>query len=341
MAKHNSHVIALLFMVAMSSIVVGAYNILLGAYYGLESNNLPTPWKVMQLCEKYNIRRIRIDEPNLDVIESFRGTNIEVSFGVSNGLITNMATNHTAVEEWFANYIAPFIDDLTINYIVVGDKAVPGLDNSILPVMKSLQDLLNRRFLGQVKITTLVGLSALGVKAPPSSGAFDPNVFENMRGILQFLWGQGSPLMLSLNPYEAYAYNNISLGYATFTPQLEQNPPIRIDGNLSYNNLFDEVVDAFYAAIDKASVGHVAIAIGETGWPTNGGNDGASPKLAATYNINFKNHISSGKGTPMKPNIYIEGFIKSLFNENEKPEGESRFYGMFNVDSTPIYSPVF
>ncbi|KAE8653448.1 hypothetical protein Csa_007061 [Cucumis sativus] len=100
------------------------------------------------------------------------------------------------------------------------------------------------------------------------------------------------------------------------------------------------MVDAFHAAIDKACVGDVAIAIGETGWPTNG-NYGAGPSLALTYNLNFKNHITSGKGTPMKPNIYIEGFIRSLFNENEKPEGESQFYGMFHVDSTPIYPSVF
>ena len=105
MAKHNSHVIALLFMVAMSSIVVGGYTILLGAYYGSEANNLPPPWKVVQLCQEYNIRRIRFNEPNLNIIEEFRGTDIEVSFSVPGELITNMATNHTAVEEWFVNYI--------------------------------------------------------------------------------------------------------------------------------------------------------------------------------------------------------------------------------------------
>lgn len=344
MAKHNFHAIALLFMVAMSSIVVRGNNILVGAYYGSEGNNLPPPWKVVQLCEKYNIRRIRLNEPNLDILEQFRGTNIEVSFSVPGELISNQATNHTAVEEWFVKYVVPFIGEFTINYIVVGDKVIPGLDDNILPVMRSLQDLLNSRYLGQVKITTMVGLTALGVQSPPSSGAFDPNVLENMKGILKFLWGQGSPLMLSLYPYDAYAYtgytNNISLGYATFTSQTEQNPPIRTDGDLSYNNIFDEMVDAFHAAIDKACVGDVAIAIGETGWPTNG-NYGAGPSLALTYNLNFKNHITSGKGTPMKPNIYIEGFIRSLFNENEKPEGESQFYGMFHVDSTPIYPSVF
>ena len=138
-------------------------------------------------------------------------------------MITNQATNDTTVEEWFVKYVVPFIDEFTINYIVVGDKVIPGLNDNILPVMKSLQNLLNSRYLGQVKITTMVGLAALGVQTPPSSGAFDPNVLENMKGILQFLWGQGSPLMLSLYPHYAYAYtrytNNISLGYATFTSQ--------------------------------------------------------------------------------------------------------------------------
>ncbi|XP_038880685.1 probable glucan endo-1,3-beta-glucosidase BG5 [Benincasa hispida] len=331
-----SHIIVI-FMVFVSSIV-GAYDVLLGAYYRLAGNNLPPPWEVVQLCKKYNIRRVRLYEPNLTVLESFRGMGIDVSFGVPNNLIENMATNHTAVEEWFINYVAPFIGDFTINYIVVGDKVIPGLDGRILQVMQSLQGLLNARNLGQVKLTTLVSITALSAQSPPSSGAFDPTIAANMRGILHFLWEQGSPLMVSLYPHKTYFYSgNMSLGYATFA---EENFSIR-DGDLSYNNLFDEMMDAFYAAIDKEDVGDVAIAVGETGWPTCGHLNITTTSIAATYNRNFKNHITSGKGTPMKSNIYIQGFIKSIFNENEEPEGESKCYGMFHVDSTPIYSPVF
>ncbi|KAG6590491.1 putative glucan endo-1,3-beta-glucosidase BG5, partial [Cucurbita argyrosperma subsp. sororia] len=320
-------------MASMSS-VVGAYVVLLGAYYG---DNLPSPSLVVQLYLKYNISRVRLKVPSLDILEAFRGIEIGISFGVPNDMLPNMATNKTLVEVWFNTYIVPYVDDYTINYIVVGDKAIPGLDGNILPVMKSLQDLLNAHYLGRVKLTTLVGFKSLAVTNPPSSGAFYPTIVENMRGILKFLGRQGSPLMVSLNTYNRYVYGgNISLGYATLS---EQNSTVH-DGMLSYNNLFDEMVDAFYAAIDKANVRDVGIVVGETGWPTCGNNNATTPLLASEYNRNFKSHISSGKGTPKKKNIYIEGFIRSIFNENEKSR-ESQCYGMFNVDSTPIYSPVF
>ena len=66
------------------------------------------------------------------------------------------------MEEWFVNCITLFINDFTINYMVVGENVIPKLDNNILPAMKFLLDLLNSWFLGQVKITTLFGLSSLG-----------------------------------------------------------------------------------------------------------------------------------------------------------------------------------
>lgn len=141
----------------MPTSLVRAHDVLLGAYYGLSGNNLPPPWKVVHLCEKYNIRRIRLDIPTVDVLTAFRGSNIDLSFSVPNDMLTDMATNKALVEEWFNTYIKPFVDDFKINYIIVGDKAVPGLDNFILPVMMSLQDLLNANYFGQVKLTTLVG----------------------------------------------------------------------------------------------------------------------------------------------------------------------------------------
>lgn len=111
-----------------------------------------------QLCRKYNIRRVRLNEPKLDVVEAFPGMGIDLSFGVSNSLITNMATNHTIPTSHPSSAISPST-------------------TSLLLVTESLQNLLNARYLGQVKTTTLVGLSSLAVKTPPSSGAFDTPPF--------------------------------------------------------------------------------------------------------------------------------------------------------------------
>ena len=158
--KKMAKVVQIVFLMAsilMAATVVGAYDILLGAYYGLVGDNLPPPWKVVQLCEQYNIRRVRLDVPDVDVLTAFRGGAIDVSFGIPNNMLTDLANNKGLVEEWFNTYVKTFVDDFRINYIIVGDKAIPSHANFILPIMMSLQDLLNANYLGQVKLTTLVG----------------------------------------------------------------------------------------------------------------------------------------------------------------------------------------
>ncbi|XP_008451156.1 probable glucan endo-1,3-beta-glucosidase BG5 [Cucumis melo] len=337
MAKLVQIIVFLMASILMPTSLVRAHDVLLGAYYGLSGNNLPPPWKVVHLCEKYNIRRIRLDIPTVDVLTAFRGSNIDLSFSVPNDMLTDMATNKALVEEWFNTYIKPFVDDFKINYIIVGDKAVPGLDNFILPVMMSLQDLLNANYFGQVKLTTLVGYNAALVSQdPPSSGVFNPTVRENMRGILKFLAEEGSALMVSVFPHRQYKSNGgMSLNYAA----LKETKPVVEDGELKYSNLFDAMMDAFYAAIEKETIGEVTLVVGETGWPTCGDNHEIETlDIAKQYNNKFKSHISSGKGTPRKPNVYLEGFIQSLFNENQKPEGESQCFGVFDVNMNPIYS---
>lgn len=75
------------------------------------------------------------------------------------------------------------------------------------------------------------------------------------------------------------------------TSQTEKKKKNQTDGNLKSYNIFNEMVGAFYVAIDKANVKNAAIAIRETTWPTNE-NYVVDPSLVAAYNINFKNHIT-------------------------------------------------
>lgn len=176
---------------------------------------------------------------------------------------------------------------------------------------------------------------ALITKDPPSSGAFYPSCSENLKGILKFLSEEGSPLMVSVFPYRKYKLApSMSLNYAIFN----ETQPVLRDGELNYYNLFDAMVDTFYAAIDKEAVGDVTMVVGETGWPTCGNDSAATSAIAAEYNNKFVSHISSGKGTPKKPNMFLEGFIQSIFNEDENPQGDTQCYGMFDVNMMPTYS---
>ena len=68
-----------------------------------------------------------------------------------------------------------------------------------------------------------------------------------MQPIVQFLAGNGAPLLANVYPYFSYIGNqaNIRLDYALFTsPGTVVN-----DGQNNYQNLFDALVDTFYSGI--------------------------------------------------------------------------------------------
>ena len=49
-----------------------------GVCYGLLGNNLPTPTQVISLYKSQNIKRMRIYDPNQDVLQALKGSDIEL-----------------------------------------------------------------------------------------------------------------------------------------------------------------------------------------------------------------------------------------------------------------------
>jgi hypothetical protein len=61
------------------------------------------------------------------------------------------------------------------------------------------------------------------------------------------------PLMIKVYPYKYYAAGLISKEFATFTAR-HRRLPVFQDGNLSYWNMFDVMVDSFLWAMEKEGV---------------------------------------------------------------------------------------
>ncbi|EOA22889.1 hypothetical protein CARUB_v10003621mg, partial [Capsella rubella] len=310
----------------------------IGLNYGLLGDNLPSPSNVISLYKSIGITKIRIFDPNTDVLNALRNhQDIGVTVGVKNQDLAALAASQEAVKVWFATNIEPYLADVNITFITVGNEVIPGeIGPQVLPVMKSLTNLVKSRNLS-ILISTVVAMSNLGQSYPPSKAMFTPQGREQLVPVLKFLSQKNTPILVNIYPYFAYASNpvNISLDYAIFNTK----HVVVEDGLMKYSNLFDAIFDAFVWAMEKEGVKNLSMVVSETGWPSAGNGNLTTPDIAATYNRNFVKHVESGIGTPKRPNCSIQGFLFATFNENQKPAGTEQNFGLYNpTDMKPIYT---
>ncbi|KAG1338545.1 putative glucan endo-1,3-beta-glucosidase GVI [Cocos nucifera] len=186
-----------------------------------------------------------------------------------------------------------------------------------------------------IPVSTAIATSVLGVSFPPSQGAFSEASSADMTGIAGFLASKKTPLLVNVYPYFAYASQSedARLDYALFAA----NGTVVVDGALNYANLFDAIVDAIYSALEKAGHPDVSVVVSETGWPSAGGAVGATLENAMTYNNNAVAHVTSSTGTPKRPGNAIETYIFATFNEDLKPVGVERNFGLYYPNMTEVY----
>ncbi|XP_030476740.2 probable glucan endo-1,3-beta-glucosidase BG4 [Syzygium oleosum] len=307
-----------------------------GVCYGMIGDNLPSPAAVVQLYQRYNIGKLRLFDPNAAALAALRGSGIEVTLGTNNGDLQSIASSVNAAKAWFDTNVQPYMSGVKITYLSAGNEVVPGnLAQFVLPAMQNLQSVVNGYGYSGMRITTVVAASTLGTSYPPSSSTFADAARADMVGIIKFLSSNGSPLMINVYPYFAYASDpaNVRLDYAQFTA----TTPVVQDGSLSYSNLLDAVVDAFYWAMEKEGVTGVDLVVSESGWPSAGNGNLTTPELAQTYNQNLVKRFQANAGTPKHPDRSLGGFIFAMFNENQKPAGIEQNFGLFYPDGTPVY----
>ncbi|PQQ05928.1 glucan endo-1 3-beta-glucosidase-like [Prunus yedoensis var. nudiflora] len=331
----NFQSLCLIFSITLSVLLgpnfAGASSI--GVCYGMVANNLPPPREVIDMYTSNQIRRMRLYVPNLEAFEALRNTGIEVLVGVRNEDLQQLANSYSVAQNWVATYITPYSHQIQFRYIAVGNEVIPG-DSAqhVLPAMKNLQNALGNR---GIKVSTSIATSVLGVSYPPSAGAFSQDTMEYMVPIARYLNSIGAPLLANVYPYFAYIGDtiDISLPYALFV-----SGKVVTDGRLSYDNLFDSMVDALHAALEKARAPKVQVVVSETGWPSHGNGKVTTPANAQIYNANLISHILSSRGTPRRPGNSTETYLFSMFNENMKPGAAvEQHWGLFHPNKWPVY----
>jgi hypothetical protein len=303
----------------------------IGVCYGVKGDHRLSASDVVKLYVSRGITGMRIYEANAETLAALNGTGIDLIVDVPN--IAEMASSPDAASKWVQDNVVAY-PGVSIRYIAVGNE-VEGNDplaKNILPAMQNMNDALSLAGLfGQIKVSTAVQ-SGVTTGYPPSHGTFSTES-AHMPPIALYLAKTGAPLLANVYPYFAYTGNptDITIDYALFT---SSGTVVQDDNGLAYQNLFDALVDTFYAALQSAGATDVGIVVSESGWPSAGAT-AATVSNAQAYNQGLIDHVSHG--TPKVPQP-LETYIFAMFNENLKPGKETeKHFGLFNPDMSSAY----
>ncbi|KAF9607638.1 hypothetical protein IFM89_037566 [Coptis chinensis] len=193
---------------------------IIGINYGLLGDNLPPPKEAIKLVMEKGIQGVRIDEPNHEVLEALRGTGLIISVGVKNVDLAEIAGSKEAANKWIQTNYVPYYEDVFIEYISVGNEAIPGPNAEyVFPAMQNLDASFRAAGLYEsVHISTTVSTKVLSNSHTPSKAIFAYDSAYYMNEIAKFLDSNSFPLMINVYPFFAmYAdpsYN--TLNYAIF-----------------------------------------------------------------------------------------------------------------------------
>ncbi|KAJ1427912.1 X8 domain [Sesbania bispinosa] len=318
-----------------------------GVNYGQLGNNLPPPTTSVSLIKSLKAKRVKIYDANPEILKALQNTGLQVSIMVPNQIISNISTNQTLADEWVQSNVVPFYPKTLIRYLLVGNELISSTGKEtwshIVPAMRRIKQSLTTFGLHKVKVGTPSAMDVLESSFPPSNGTFRNDIaFTVIKPMLEFLHRTHSFFFLDVYPFFAWASDpiNINLSYALFD---SKNITVTDSGTgLVYRNLFDQMVDAVYFAMERLGYPDIRIFIAETGWPNKGDLDqiGANIHNAATYNRNFVKKVTEKPpvGTPARPGSVLPSFIFALFNENLKPGlGTERHFGLLHPNGSSVY----
>jgi exo-beta-1,3-glucanase (GH17 family) len=288
----------------------------------------------------YMAKTFSLSASSMEFISAATSHNLPVKLavGAPNNMLKDFASGNTSD---FIAKIRPYAQNIC--WICVGNEPLGswnnGIYNNILaPAVSNVHAALQKAGLNGIGVTVPQNFEFMASSYPPSSGAIKPQLASIIKSTCEVAQISGAPFMVNIYPFltRIQNRNDVPLDYCLFKAPPEQWVH---DGQYTYKNIFDAMIDALHVALGKIGFGNIEIVVGECGWPTAGDAD-ANPANAQTFNQNLIHHCKHGAGTPRIPRKTIGCFVFETYDENEKDVGPGPFerhWGVLNPDGTKKY----
>jgi hypothetical protein len=138
----------------------------IGVNYGVLGNNLPSPYRSIELLTTMKAGRVKIYDANPDILRLLSTTNLKVSIMIPNHEISGIAANQSIADEWVRNNIFPYYQKTLIRYLLVGNEVLSynseqghKMWHDLVPAMRNIKRALNSQKIGGIKIGTPLAIS--------------------------------------------------------------------------------------------------------------------------------------------------------------------------------------
>ncbi|KAK3132448.1 hypothetical protein QOZ80_6AG0521730 [Eleusine coracana subsp. coracana] len=332
-------------LLAAAALCTGPADAALGVNWGTMSAHRAPPSVVVDLMRANRIGKVKLFDADPNVLRALAGSGIQVMVGVTNGELSTLAGSAAAADAWVAQNVSRYVGrgGVDIRYIAVGNEPfLTSYQNQfqsyIIPVMTNLQQsLVKANLASYVKLVVPCNADAYESAGVPSQGVFRTELTQIMTQLASFLSSSGAPFVVNIYPFlSLYQNADFPQDYAFF----EGSTHPLVDGPNTYYNAFDGNFDTLVSALAKIGYRQLPIAIGEIGWPTDGA-PSANLTAARVFNQGLISHITSNKGTPLRPGVPpADVYLFGLLDEEQKsilPGNFERHWGIFSFDGQAKY----
>ncbi|PHU16942.1 hypothetical protein BC332_12637 [Capsicum chinense] len=305
-------------------------NSFVGITWGRMQTQQLNPAMVVDLLLQNKIPSLRLMTSGYDIIEVFAATNISISVTMGNSFMYPAKRKDLAYN-WVNERIkSPINKGVNIVELTIGSEPFSNTflkkvsNYEVVNVLKLMRESLDAMDLGYVKTTTAHGMDVLKVSKFPSEADFRDDIKKEMLESLAEFNRTGAPFVLILFPIH---FVKEILKYPMEFAFFDNNSGFTIeDGNVTYTNAVELMIDFVAWAIKKAGYPNMKIRIAQIGWPTDGYLH-ANVQNAERFHWGLLKFIVSQKGTPLKPGP-MDIYLHSLCDENN-------FATMFGHDKYP------